>query len=57
MTWKLFFTSSIGKKLIMGLTGFFLITFLIVHCSINSMIFFNDGGETFNHWGHLWAAT
>ena len=37
----------------MGLTGFFLITFLIVHCFINSMIFFNDGGETFNHWGHF----
>ena len=56
MTWKLFFTSSIGKKLIMGLTGFFLITFLIVHCAINSMIFFNDGGETFNHWGHFMGA-
>lgn len=53
MTWKLFFTSSIGKKFIMGLTGLFLITFLIVHCSINSMIFFNDGGQTFNHWGHF----
>ena len=53
MTWKLFFTSSIGKKLIMGLTGFFLITFLIVHCAINSMIFFNDAGDTFNHWGHF----
>lgn len=37
----------------MGLTGLFLITFLIVHCSINSMIFFNDGGETFNHWAHF----
>ena len=37
----------------MGLTGFFLITFLIVHCGINSMIFFNDGGETFNHWAHF----
>lgn len=37
----------------MGLTGFFLITFLIVHCLINSMIFFNDGGETFNHWAHF----
>ncbi len=56
MTWKLFFNSSIGKKLIMGLTGFFLITFLIVHCAINSMIFFNDGGETFNHWGHFMGA-
>jgi len=37
----------------MGLTGFFLISFLIVHCGINAMIFFNDGGETFNHWGHF----
>ncbi len=53
MTWKLFFTSSIGKKFAMGLTGLFLITFLIVHCSINAMIFFNDGGQTFNHWGHF----
>ncbi len=53
MTWKLFFTSSIGKKFIMALTGIFLITFLIVHCAINAMIFFNDGGETFNHWGHF----
>lgn len=51
MTWKNFFTASIGKKFTMALTGFFLITFLIVHCLINSMIFFNDNGETFNHWG------
>ncbi|MBC7889259.1 MAG: succinate dehydrogenase cytochrome b subunit [Ferruginibacter sp.] len=53
MTWKHFFASSIGKKITMGLTGLFLIIFLIVHCGINSMIFFNDYGETFNHWGHL----
>ena len=53
MTWKSFFVSSIGKKFTMGLTGLFLITFLVVHCFINSMIFFNDGGETFNHWGHF----
>ncbi len=32
----------------MGLTGLFLITFLVVHCFINSLIFFNDGGLTFN---------
>lgn len=37
----------------MGLTGIFLMTFLIVHCGINAMIFFNDGGQTFNHWGHF----
>lgn len=37
----------------MGLTGLFLILFLIVHCSINGMIFFMDGGQTFNHWAHF----
>lgn len=47
------FTSSIGKKVIMSLTGLFLITFLIIHCAINSMIFLNDGGATFSHWGHF----
>jgi len=53
MTWKHFFTSSIGKKLIMGLTGLFLITFLIVHAGANSCIFLNDGGETFNAVAHF----
>jgi succinate dehydrogenase / fumarate reductase, cytochrome b subunit len=43
-----FLYSSIGKKVIMGLTGLFLISFLLVHCFINSLIFFNDGGLTFN---------
>ena len=32
----------------MGLTGLFLISFLIVHVSINALIFLNDSGETFN---------
>jgi succinate dehydrogenase / fumarate reductase cytochrome b subunit len=48
MTWKQLFTSSIGKKILMALTGFFLIIYLIVHASINALIFVNDGGETFN---------
>ncbi len=43
------FTSSIGKKFIVGLTGLFLCTFLLIHCAINALIFFNDGGELFNH--------
>lgn len=43
-----FLQSSLGKKLLMGLTGLFLITFLVVHCFLNSFIFFNDGGLTFN---------
>ena len=41
-------SSSLGRKLIMAVTGLSLIIFLIVHCGINSLIFFNDGGETFN---------
>jgi succinate dehydrogenase / fumarate reductase cytochrome b subunit len=43
-----FLTSSIGKKFLMGLTGLFLIIFLIVHASVNACIFFNDSGKTFN---------
>ncbi len=37
----------------MSLTGLFLITFLIIHVTINGMIWFNDGGVTFSHWGHF----
>lgn len=47
------FKSSIGKKFLMGLTGLFLISFLVVHASINGMIWFNDGGITFNKWAHF----
>lgn len=47
------FKSSIGKKFFMGITGLFLISFLIIHASINAMIWYNDGGETFSHWGHF----
>jgi succinate dehydrogenase / fumarate reductase cytochrome b subunit len=54
MTWfKSLFTSSLGKKVLMALTGLFLISFLIIHCTINAMIFYNDGGATFSYWGHF----
>jgi succinate dehydrogenase / fumarate reductase cytochrome b subunit len=53
MTWKEMFTSSIGKKLIMGLTGLFLVTFLVVHAGINACIFANDGGIMFNKAAHF----
>lgn len=49
------FSHSIGRKVAMGLTGLFLITFLIVHCFINALIFFNDGGVTFNTGAHFMA--
>jgi succinate dehydrogenase / fumarate reductase cytochrome b subunit len=42
------FTSSVGRKFVMGLTGIFLVSFLIIHVSINALIFVNDGGATFN---------
>lgn len=53
MATEKFFTTSIGKKVIMGLTGLFLISFLIVHVSINSLIFITifdptDAGQSFN---------
>ncbi|GAA3966363.1 succinate dehydrogenase cytochrome b subunit [Pedobacter ginsengiterrae] len=48
-------SSSIGKKFIMGITGLFLISFLIVHCGINALIFINDGGLTFNVGAHFMA--
>lgn len=41
-------TSSLGRKLLMAVTGLSLIAFLVVHCGINACIFLNDGGETFN---------
>ncbi|RYY67847.1 MAG: succinate dehydrogenase cytochrome b subunit [Chitinophagaceae bacterium] len=53
MTWKQLFTSSIGKKITMAFTGLFLILFLIVHAGINSSIFLNDGGQTFNTVAHF----
>lgn len=50
-----FLSSSLGKKVVMGLTGLFLISFLVVHCFLNSFIFFNDGGLMFNTGAHFMA--
>ncbi|MEO6831791.1 MAG: succinate dehydrogenase cytochrome b subunit [Chitinophagaceae bacterium] len=53
MNWKTAFSTNIGKKLIVGATGLFLVLFLIVHCYINAQIFFNDGGARFNELAHF----
>ena len=42
------FNSSLGKKLIMALTGLFLCTFLIVHLGGNLLLFKKDDGFGFN---------
>lgn len=64
MKWSEFFTSSIGKKFVMSLTGLFLISFLVIHASINACIFAdlpifdsNDNGEIFNKAAHFMGAT
>lgn len=57
MTWKQMFTSSIGKKFVMALTGLFLISFLVVHVGLNACIWANDGGELFNVAAHFMGTT
>lgn len=42
-----FFTSSLGKKLIMSLAGLFLCAFLVVHLGINLFLLSSDEGEAF----------
>jgi succinate dehydrogenase / fumarate reductase cytochrome b subunit len=62
MKWSQFFTSAVGRKIVMSLTGLFLITFLIVHVGLNSCIFFDlfdhtDNGEVFNKAAHFMGST
>lgn len=47
------FSSSLGKKLIMSLTGLFLIIFLIGHVTGNLLLFKEDGGQAFNEYAHF----
>ena len=42
------FSSTLGKKLVMALTGLFLISFLIVHLAGNLQLLKADGGRAFN---------
>ncbi len=41
-------SSTLGRKLLMALTGLFLIVFLVVHMSGNMLLLKDDGGEAFN---------
>ncbi len=43
-----FLTSSIGQKLVMSLTGLFLMLFLVIHLLGNLLLMLDDGGEAFN---------
>jgi len=49
MSWfSRFLTSSLGRKLVMSLTGLFLISFLVVHLIGNFQLLIDDNGEQFN---------
>jgi succinate dehydrogenase / fumarate reductase, cytochrome b subunit len=49
MNWFLnFFSSTIGRKLLMALTGLFLILFLVVHLAGNLQLLHADQGKAFN---------
>jgi succinate dehydrogenase / fumarate reductase, cytochrome b subunit len=52
---KTLFDSSIGRKIIMALTGLFLCTFLVVHLAGNLQLLKNDGGQAFNVYSKFMA--
>jgi succinate dehydrogenase / fumarate reductase, cytochrome b subunit len=47
--------SSVGRKIVMSLTGFFLFSFLIVHLYINLFLFKQDTGATFDVYAEFMA--
>lgn len=54
MNWfSKFLTSSIGQKIVMSLTGLFLMVFLIVHLLGNLQLIKDDGGEAFNLYAYF----
>jgi succinate dehydrogenase / fumarate reductase cytochrome b subunit len=48
-----FYYSSIGKKVLMSLTGLFLIIFLTEHLIGNLLLFANDNGATYEAYGEF----
>lgn len=51
MSFRQVFTSAVGRKITMGLTGVFLVLFLIVHAGLNLCIY--GGEEMFNSAAHF----
>lgn len=45
-------SSSLGKKIIVAVTGIFLCLFLIVHLYGNFLLYHQDGGKAFNEYSH-----
>jgi succinate dehydrogenase / fumarate reductase cytochrome b subunit len=51
-----FYRSSVGQKFVMGITGIFLCTFLVVHLSGNLLLFRNDGGRSFDEYSRFMSS-
>ena len=49
--------SSLGRKLIMSLTGLFLVMFLVGHVLGNLLLFVDDGGQAFNEYARFMTST
>lgn len=47
--------STLGRKLLMALTGLFLILFLVVHLAGNLQLLMGDNGDSFNLYAHSMA--
>jgi len=50
-----FLSASIGRKVFMSLTGLFLISFLLLHLTLNLFLIFDDSGNLFNTAAHFMA--
>lgn len=57
MKWSHFFASAVGRKIVIALTGIFLILFLIIHVALNACIWANDGGKMFLAGAHFMGGT
>ncbi|MDX5420773.1 MAG: succinate dehydrogenase cytochrome b subunit [Hymenobacteraceae bacterium] len=49
------FSSTIGRKIVMSVTGLFLCSFLVVHLLGNLQLFNDDGGAAFNIYSYFMA--
>ncbi len=47
------FSTVVGKKFLMALTGLFLISFLLIHAYVNLNVLFTNGEENFNRAAHF----
>jgi len=50
-----FLSASIGRKFLMSITGLFLVSFILVHLSLNLLLIFDDSGDLYNMGAHFMA--